>query len=81
MNLMGAQCPDSSSNQSVGASPRPVHSKAGADADHLGCGIGHRKSLTFAFWCLFFFFFFFFVFLGPHLRHLEVPRLGVQSEL
>ena len=23
------------------------------------------------------FFFFFFVFLGPHLRHMEVPRLGV----
>ena len=23
----------------------------------------------------------FFVFLGPHLRHMEVPRLGVQSEL
>ena len=29
----------------------------------------------------FFFFFFFFVFIGPHLRHMEVPRLGVQSEL
>ena len=25
--------------------------------------------------------FFFFVSLGPHLRHMEVPRLGVQSEL
>ena len=23
----------------------------------------------------------FFVFLGPHLRHMEVPRLGVESEL
>ena len=22
-----------------------------------------------------------FVFLGPHLRHMEIPRLGVQSEL
>ena len=29
----------------------------------------------------FFFFFFFFVFLGPHLRHMKVPRLGVQTEL
>ena len=32
----------------------------------------------------FFFFFFFFVllpFLGPHLRHMEVPRLGGESEL
>ena len=26
-------------------------------------------------------FFFFFWFLGPHLRHMEVPRLGVESEL
>jgi len=24
---------------------------------------------------------FFFVFLGLHLRHMEVPRLGVESEL
>ena len=23
----------------------------------------------------------FFVFLGPHLKHVEVPRLGVESEL
>ena len=32
---------------------------------------------------LFFFFFFFFfkVFLGPHLWHMEVPRLGIQLEL
>ena len=28
-----------------------------------------------------FFFFFFFGFLGLHPRHMEVPRLGVQSEL
>ena len=27
------------------------------------------------------FFFFFLGFLGPHLRHMEVPRLGVQLEL
>ena len=27
------------------------------------------------------FFFFFFGFLGPHARHMEVPRLGVESEL
>ena len=26
-------------------------------------------------------FFFFFVFLGPHSQHMEVPRLGVKSEL
>ena len=33
----------------------------------------HRKSTIL--------FFFFFGFLGPHPRHMEVPRLGVQSEL
>ena len=27
------------------------------------------------------FFFFFFVFLGLYLQHMEVPRLGVESEL
>ena len=34
-------------------------------------------------WFLHFFFFFFlsFVFLGPHPRHIEVPRLGVQLKL
>jgi len=32
--------------------------------------------------CVFFFFFpFVFVFLGSHFRHMEVPRLGVESEL
>ena len=33
--------------------------------------------------CTFFLFLFFglFVFLGPHLQHMEVPRLGVESEL
>ena len=30
---------------------------------------------------LFFFFFFFFFFFGLPLRHLEVPRLGVEIEL
>ena len=28
-----------------------------------------------------FFFSFFLVFLGPHPQHMEVPRLGVESEL
>ena len=31
--------------------------------------------------CFPFFFFFFLVFLGPHSWHMEVPRLGVKSEL
>ena len=30
---------------------------------------------------LYLFIFYFFVFLGPHHRHMEVPRLGVKSEL
>ena len=43
-------------------------------------------SWTFVCWKFFIFLFFklknfFFGFLGPHLRHMEVPRLGVQSEL
>ena len=29
----------------------------------------------------FFFFFFFSCFLGPHPQHMEIPRLGVESEL
>jgi len=42
----------------------------------------------FFFWYFYFilfyfilFYFIFFVFLGPHLRHMEAPRLGVQLEL
>ena len=33
--------------------------------------------------CIFFFIFYFlfFVFLGLHLQHMEVPRLGVESQL
>ena len=31
--------------------------------------------------CLFCFLFLFFCFLGPHPQHMEVPRLGVKSEL
>ena len=27
------------------------------------------------------FFFFFFAVLGPHLQHMEIPRLGVKGEL
>ena len=33
-----------------------------------------------SFLSFFLFFFFFCCFLGPHLRHMEVPRLGVESE-
>ena len=44
------------------------------------CPLWSRRK---AFLCVFFFFFFFFFFwlLGPHLQHMEVPRLGVESEL
>ena len=31
--------------------------------------------------CFFGFFFFFLVCLGPHLKHMEVPKLGIQLEL
>jgi len=31
--------------------------------------------------CFFFYFFLFFIFVGPHLQLMEVPRLGVESEL
>ena len=41
------------------------------------CHSGNSKNLH----TFFFFFFFFFCFLGPHPRHTEVPRLGVESEL
>ena len=37
--------------------------------------------LSFSSSFFFFFFFFFFCFLGPHLGHIEAPRLGVESEL
>ena len=36
---------------------------------------------VFLFVCLFVLIFSFFFVLGPHLRHMEVPRLGVESEL
>ena len=45
-----------------------------------------RKMKKLVFLCKFvlmlvqFFFFFFFI-LGPHLQHIEVPRIGVDSEL
>ena len=32
-------------------------------------------------WVLFLFFFFFWSFLGLHLRHMDIPQLGVESEL
>ena len=49
----------------------------------LSPSCGHQaEPVTFAFLNFSFFLsFFFFVFLGPHLQHMEVPRLGVESEL
>ena len=41
----------------------------------------HTLNSSFQFSFLFLFFFFFFCFLGPHLQHMEVPRLEVESEL
>ena len=37
--------------------------------------------ISFFFFLSFFLFFFFFCLFGPHLWHIEVPRLGVESEL
>ena len=37
-------------------------------------------TLPFIMLCFLFRFFVFFCFLGPHLRHIEVPRLGVELE-
>ena len=41
----------------------------------------HSRNSFLFFFSFFLFFFFFFVFLGLHSWHMEVPRLGVQSEL
>ena len=38
-------------------------------------------SLSMPMWFVLFFIFLSFCSLGPHLRHMEVPRLGIQSEL
>ena len=38
-------------------------------------------SIMLGFFLFFLFLFLFCIFLGPHLRHMEVPRLGVESEL
>ena len=43
-----------------------------------GCGVGQQLQLRFNPWPENFFFS---VFLGLNLRHMEVPRLGVESEL
>ena len=41
----------------------------------------NREGISLLSFFFFFFFFGLFVFLGLHPRHMEVPRLGVQSEL
>ena len=41
----------------------------------------YRNAEYFSFLFSFFFLFFLLIFLGLHPRHMEVPRLGVQSEL
>ena len=43
--------------------------------------VTHKGRSFFMFCSLLYFFSFSFVFLGTHLRHMEVPRLGVESEL
>ena len=49
-----------------------------------GNGVGPRSAhgTSISFFSFFFFFFVFvFVFVGPHPWHIEVPRLGMESEL
>ena len=43
-------------------------------------GAGGGNEIAPKFVGFFFFFFLSFVFLGPHPRHVDVPRLGVKSE-
>ena len=40
-----------------------------------------QRELLYRAYFILFYFILFFGFLGPHLRHMEVPRLGVESEL
>ena len=47
----------------------------------LGKCYSSLKKSQMSFFSFFFFFFFFFGILGPHLQHMEIPRLVVQSEL
>ena len=47
----------------------------------LGCPLCLSQENSFFFFFFFFFFFVFLPLLGPLPRHMEVPRLGVQSEL
>ena len=51
-------------------------SLSGALSDIKGLEEGTNSPFFFSF-----LFFFFFGFLGPHPRHMEVPKLGVESEL
>ena len=50
------------------------------EKDTINGGPPHHFSFCISFF-LFLSFFFFFVFLGPHLQHMEVPRLRVELQL
>ena len=45
--------------------------------------LGWQITLSFFFYFYFYFFilFYFIAFLGPHLRRMEVPRVGIESEV
>ena len=49
------------------------------DISHQHEQISKHNSLIF--WVLYFYYVFIFVFLGLHPQHIEIPRIGVQSEL
>ena len=68
MELPGQRSDQShNGNQSHGAPKMPP-----IPPHHSGASMMH---------VIFFFFFFFFCFLGQHMGHMEVPRLGVEEEL
>ena len=51
-------------------------SRCSDNAGSLTCALQEKSLIQ-----IFIYFFCLFVFLGPHLRHMEVPRLGVKLEL
>jgi len=53
-----------------------------AETPHLKKISYKRKLLVKSYLCMYVFIYLFtFVFLGPHLQHMEIPRVGVKSEL
>ena len=47
----------------------------------ISSDVNHLEVAVWAYFFLFLFRLFLFLFLGPHAQHMEVPRIGVKSEL